>query len=166
MARSKLDAPSSSRPFREPQAVLTKETLVKLLQSKKVRLSSRRLAIISALVALSPDHPTAEDLLQEVRRNGEKMGVATVYNTLALLLRHGVVTELGFPSGPSRFDLNLSPHANLVCTKCGRISDQPFDGLVEKSRKIGMRSKFEVQRLRLDLYGICADCRTVDFRTI
>jgi Fur family peroxide stress response transcriptional regulator len=121
--------------------------------------SSQRAEVIRALVKRSEHHPTAEDVFQEVRRGGGRIGLATVYNTLELLRRVGAVSELGFSSGPAHFDLNLTPHANLVCTECGRISDLPVAQLVGMARELGMRSRFEVHRQRLDLYGVCAACR-------
>ena len=135
------------------------ETLFELLRSHKVRVSSRRAEIIRTLVRRSERHPTAEEVYQEVRQSGGRIGIATVYNTLELLRRVGAVSELGFSSGPARFDLNLTPHANLVCTECGKISDLPVGQLERMAKELGIRSHFEVHRQRLDLYGLCSECQ-------
>ena len=135
------------------------ETLLRLLKEKNVRVSPQRSALIRALVGHKEEHPTAEDLFLDLRRRGEEVSLATVYNTLELLRQTGAVSELGFPSGPTRLDLNLTPHANLVCTACGRISDLPLDRLSEISQQIRGSSGFQVQRLRFDVYGLCSNCR-------
>lgn len=155
--RSKV---GSAPTIRSPASAGVAETLRSLLQSHGVRLSAPRSAVIRALVSRGESHPTAEEVFWEVRRRGQRIGIATVYNTLELLRGLGAVSELGFSAGPTRFDLNLAPHANLVCTNCGRISDYELGPLADWTRKLGARANFEVRRQRLDLYGLCSDCRS------
>lgn len=140
-------------------SVKVADTLLDLLRSNRVRVSTQRSAVIHALVSQMESHPTAEDIFLGARRRGEPIGIATVYNTLEILRQLGAVSELGFSSGPTRFDLNLAPHANLVCTRCGRISDHPLGQMSDLARKLGKQVDFEVRRQRLDLYGLCSDCR-------
>ena len=158
-----MPVPRKAPPGRVPPSVPSPtpetEILLHLLHEKNVRISPQRSALIRALVGHKEEHPTAEDLFLDLRRRGEGVSLATVYNTLDLLRQTGAVSELGFSSGPTRFDLNLTPHANLVCTACGRISDLPLDRLSEISQQIRGSSGFQVQRLRFDVYGLCSTCR-------
>ncbi len=150
-------------PSRTRSAHIT-DALLGLLRAHRVRASSQRTAVIRALVSQRESHPTAEQIFLEARRRGEGIGIATVYNTLELLRQLGAVSELGFSSGPTRFDLNLTPHANLVCTSCGRISDHPLGPLTDWVSELGQRADFEVRRQRLDLYGLCSRCRAAPER--
>ena len=117
----------------------------------------QRLAI--AHEVLAQDHPTAAEVYEAVRSQFPTMGLATVYATLNVMVEHGLLRPLAFENAV-RFDANVTPHANLICTSCGRITD--YDGCDDVVRDLRTRAAhdagFELEEHRLDLYGRCALC--------
>jgi Fur family peroxide stress response transcriptional regulator len=132
-------------------------TATTLLQGAGLRLTPQRLAI--AREVLVQDHPTAAEVYEAVRVRFPTMGLATVYATLNVMVERGLLRPLAFETAV-RFDSNVTPHANLICTACGRITD--YDGCDDVLRALSDRAAsdagFELEQQRLDLYGRCASC--------
>ena len=135
----------------------TDKTATTLLQGAGLRLTPQRLAI--AREVLVQDHPTAGEVYDAVRDRFPTMGLATVYATLNVMVERGLLRPLAFENAV-RFDANVTPHANLICTACGRITD--YDGCDDVLQTLRDRAAsdagFELEQHRLDLYGRCAPC--------
>jgi Fur family peroxide stress response transcriptional regulator len=136
-------------------------TATMLLQGAGLRLTPQRLAIANEVLA--QDHPTAGEVFDAVRIQFPTMGLATVYATLNVMVERGLLRPLAFQTAV-RFDANVTPHANLICTACGRISD--YEGCDDVVRALRERAAhdagFELEEHRLDLYGRCAPCTTAN----
>jgi len=121
------------------------------------RLTPQRLAI--AHEVLVQDHPTAAEVFDAVRSRFPTMGLATVYATLNVMVERGLLRPLAFENAV-RFDANVTPHANLICTACGRITD--YDGcddvLIALRDRAAHDADFRLEQHRLDLYGRCGRC--------
>jgi Fur family transcriptional regulator, peroxide stress response regulator len=129
-----------------------------LLRQAGLRVTPQRLAV--AREVMSRHHPTAAEVYEAVHAQFPTMGLATVYATLNTMSRCGLVRPLPFADAV-RFDANVSPHANLICTVCGKITD--FEGCVDLLGMLRERTEagagFALDAERLDLYGTCATCR-------
>ena len=135
------------------------EHLVAKLQEHDHRLTPQRVALLR-LLAASQEHPSAADLYRQLREQFPTTSPATVYKTLALLKELGEVLELGFSNDDNRYDGNRPyPHPHLVCVRCHRIVDPEVSLLSTLEREVAERSGYEIVGHRLDLYGICPDCR-------
>jgi Fur family transcriptional regulator, peroxide stress response regulator len=129
-----------------------------LLQGAGLRLTPQRMAI--AREVLANNHPTAADVYEAVRERFPTMGLATVYSTLNLMVERRLLRALAF-DGAVRFDSNVEPHANLICTACGGIVD--FEGCEDVLGVLRERiatAGFRLEEQRLDLYGRCSSCQT------
>lgn len=137
---------------------ITRENLVSELKRLGIRVTAQRLAVAKVLLS-SHDHPTAQDIYERVRSQLPHITMGTVYNTINTLARHGVISPLPFAES-TRYDANVSSHANLVCVRCGSISDAVDDGIVSRLREhVTAPSGFQVLSQRVDLYGVCPSCR-------
>jgi Fur family peroxide stress response transcriptional regulator len=87
------------------------------------------------------------------------VSLATVYKTLQILRELGLIQELSFPQGEARFDPYMKPHINLVCTKCGSITDLEDRATQEIIERVATAAKFATLGQRLDIYGLCEKCR-------
>ena len=76
-----------------------------------------------------------------------------------MLERAAIVRELPFQR-QSRYDANLSPHANLVCVSCGAVVDADVGQklVAELKNTLEQETKFEVASQRVDFYGYCSRC--------
>ena len=99
----------------------TQEELGIRLKQLGIRVTPQRLAIAEVVIN-SGDHPSVKDVFERVKAFFPYVTLATVYATLDLLERAAIVRELPFQR-QSRYDANLSPHANLVCVGCGAVVD-------------------------------------------
>ncbi|MER3455775.1 MAG: transcriptional repressor [candidate division GAL15 bacterium] len=119
------------------------------------RLTPQRWTVWAALRELG-DHPTAERLYRRVQRSHPMVSRATVYKTLDLLVRVGLLSPLPAADGVTRFDAG-QPHVNLECVRCGRIEDVQDPGLLASLRRLVRRRRFRLS-LSLLVRGICGRC--------
>lgn len=121
------------------------------------RLTPQRMAIYEAVVGRT-SHPSVAAVYDEVRRSFPGLSPATVYATLDLFARLGLVQEI---SGPvRRYDGRSAVHVNLVCTRCGRVIDVADPALDPLRRRAAARARFRVSTVRFELHGLCQRCRS------
>jgi Fur family peroxide stress response transcriptional regulator len=135
----------------------TQSSHIALLRDAGLRSTPQRLAIVGEV--FNRHHPTVAEVYETVRRQFPTIGLATVYNTLRSLTERGFVRELPFGDA-TRFDVNVEPHANLVCNRCGRIEDSDACGdLISEIRsRVAAGGAFRPEGQRIDIYGLCSAC--------
>jgi Fur family peroxide stress response transcriptional regulator len=72
-----------------------------------------------------------------------------------------LVQEINFPKGQARFDSYMNPHINLICLKCGTITDLDDITVEEITGKVAAATKFKPTGQRMDVYGICQKCSDI-----
>ncbi len=126
------------------------------LAAARGRLTPQRMAIYEAVVGQT-SHPSVAAVYTEVRQRFPGLSPATVYATLDLFAQLGLVQEI---SGPvRRYDGRSAVHVNLVCTRCGRVTDVADRGLERLRRRAAARARFRVSAVRFELHGLCLRCR-------
>jgi Fur family peroxide stress response transcriptional regulator len=91
------------------------------------RVTPQRRAIIQVLLEDDNTHPTAEQIFTRVQDMMPDMSHATVYNTLRELVETDILLELDLGLGERRYDVVTAGHAHIVCIRCGRIEDVPYN---------------------------------------
>jgi Fur family peroxide stress response transcriptional regulator len=127
------------------------------LRSAGSRITSQRRAIIDYLVSVT-SHPSARQIFHEVRKKHPDLSFATVYNTLGVLVRMSLIKVMQFDVTDNRYEPNVAPHINLICTSCGKITDLE-QGIAVHPEEIREKVGFEVLDSRLEYYGLCAECK-------
>ena len=129
----------------------------RVLRDAGLRATPQRLAIVREV--LGRNHPTAGEVFDAVRREFPTMGLGTVYATLNTMNDRGLLSVLPVADAV-RFDANIGPHANLICSHCGNIVDfDECDDVLEQLReRTSAGAGFAFSAERLDLYGTCASC--------
>lgn len=136
------------------------KTLTATLKKSGLRLTATRLAICKYL-AETEEHPTASVIYQNLKGQYPSLSLATVYNTLDVLVDMGAINVLGQTGdGNVHFDPKVYPHINLACLKCHRIIDYPSDDAAHMQEVISRDSGFKLVGSRIMYYGICPDCQT------
>lgn len=138
-------------------------------RQKGLRMTEPRKMILDVLNDTS-DHLSAEDLYMRVHKVYPKAGLTTVYRTMDLLEKIGIITKFQFGDGRSRYELVQSPqkpghHHHLVCTDCKRIID--YDDFVEEEvellkkveQSLSEKHGFQINGHVIQFYGQCQDCR-------
>lgn len=103
-----------------PDGATTVDDLVDRLRAAGVRITAPRQAVVTALVALG-SHCTAEDLERQVGADHPEVSTSSVYRTLDVLTRHGIVRHVHLGHGPAQYHLTDDRHAHLVCRGCGAV---------------------------------------------
>jgi Fe2+ or Zn2+ uptake regulation protein len=134
-----------------------KRKLITSLKEKGYRLTSQRLEIIN-LLSKETTHPGAMDILNKVRKKAPQISTSTVYYTLDILKKEGLIREIAFYDKDNRYDVNISNHLNLICTKCGKIEDF-MEELPVSSQAIEKKTGFQPFQMRFEYYGYCKECR-------
>jgi Fe2+ or Zn2+ uptake regulation protein len=143
------------KPSLSPREIET--LLQKRLRERGYKLTSQRLAIIS-LLSKDMTHPGAADILKKIRKSLPQVSMSTVYYTLDILKKEGLIQELEFYDQDNRYDINISNHINLICKKCGRIEDLS-GGISLSYMQIQQKTDFQPVAMRYEYYGYCKECR-------
>jgi len=115
----------------------------------------QRLAILDCLSRMQK-HPTADQILEGVQRTYPSISRATVYNTLDVLTKAGMILRLSIEPGVARYDADLSPHAHFRCRICGKV----FDIQLRAGQPVAKNPDGHlVESIRTYAYGVCAVCR-------
>ena len=107
-------------------------------------------------------HLSIEELYTAVRKVNPRVGYATVYRTLKLLREVGLAAERHFDDGQARFEAveeAAEHHDHVICERCGKIVEFSSQELERLQERIARFLGFVVGRHRMELYGICAECR-------
>ena len=132
--------------------------IVSKLSEQGYRLTPQRMMILSALEN-SDHHISAEEIYTQVVAKYSHVNISTVYRTLELLKRLGLVTETVLGGGRFRYHpADKGHHHHLVCQECGTIID--LDELVLSSLKSTLlrEYKFSADLRHLAIFGRCANC--------
>ena len=119
-----------------------------------VRPTRQRVALAAMLVGDGQDrHVTAESLFSTVCASGEKVSLATVYNTLRAFCDAGLMQEVTVDGTRSYFDTNMNEHPHFYWEDSGALTDAPADevkiiGLPEAPEGTEIASVDVVIRLR------------------
>ncbi len=125
-----------------------------------MRETPQRRAVLDALHA-SPDHPTAQEVYERVRRASPGIGFATVYRTLNLLVASGQALELALGDAAARYDANTHRHDHVVCDGCGRAVDVDLPVPPAMVARVAGESGFAVTGYHLQFRGRCPQCQSV-----
>lgn len=137
-------------------AVRSTEQLMARVRAKGGKVTPQRLYLYRALEHAA-EHPTAEDLYEQVRIELPTLSLGTVYKTLAELVELGEVQTVEAGDGRTHYDPNTAPHAHSICRRCGRLADVAAEAVrVEPPAQVG---GFVVTGYRVMLDGYCAACR-------
>jgi Fur family peroxide stress response transcriptional regulator len=134
-------------------------SIIDTLRKKGYKATTQRIAICRFALN-SRDHPNAQKIYAEVKKVHPTVSIATVYKTLQILTEQGMIQELDLPESKARFDSFMEPHINLVCLRCGNISDVEDPTAREMVARVAARAEFTRTAQRLDIYGICKACRS------
>jgi Fur family transcriptional regulator, iron response regulator len=102
--------------------VASNEQIANLIRDHGLKPTGQRVRVAEILMR-APTHMTAEQILAAVRRNGERVSKATVYNTLKALVEHGLVRQIHLDPQRSVYDSTREPHHHFHDLDTGELRD-------------------------------------------
>ena len=115
--------------------------------------------VVLRVIQESDNHLTANEIFEVARRLRPSISFATVYNSLRYLKVAGLINEISFGNGASRYDRVTDRHDHAICTSCGRLEDFDLTATSELLRAAARKSKFKPESIHLTLRGLCSDCQ-------
>jgi len=129
------------------------------LRERGLKSTAQRDAIARAFFAIGR-HISAEELYAEVKRINPHVGYATIYRTLRLLKECALVSERHFDEGQARYEtVSERHHDHFICERCGKIIEFENEGIERLQRAVANQIGALLTRHKMELYGLCADCR-------
>ncbi len=102
---------------------------------------------------------SAQQIHAELRERGERVGLATVYRNLGLLVQLGEVDTLQQEDGEALYRRCSSRHHHhLVCRRCGRTVEVAGPAVEQWANRVAAEHGFTELSHTLELFGVCADC--------
>jgi len=120
-------------------------------------LTSQRRAVLEALKE-ARGHPSAEDIYLIVKKKNPRVALGTVYQALSVFEEIGVVDSKHWSESPTRYDLNVDPHMDIRCTRCGEVAEIPGVELGELEERISSNTPYQVTRTTMVIEGLCPAC--------
>ncbi len=126
------------------------------LLENKLRRTPERLAILTEIY-LRQEHFDADQLYDFMKQNNYHISRATVYNTLELLSKCGLIVKHQFGQNATIFEKSYGnvQHDHLICLDCGKIFEFCDPRLYQIEESMGRMLKFKIERHALTLYGRC-----------
>src|SRR5204863_3850888 len=139
--------------------------LQKLLTEKKLKKTSQRALIWAALLE-SKGHPSVEEIRDGLLAEGHRIGLATIYRTLKILLQSGFVRQSKL-HGMTRYEpvVNQPNHLHFICNSCGSTVEFPSRKIETLIKKATKEHDFEERYSRYAIFGTCKVCSRKQLKT-
>lgn len=117
---------------------------------------------VADLIFTESGHLSVEDIENALREAGERIGKATIYRTVEILVRSGLVEEHDFGEGFKRYEHlfgNTPVHEHLICVHCHEVVEFQSPEVVRLQDATARANGFVPIRHRLEIYGLCGSCQ-------
>jgi Fur family transcriptional regulator, peroxide stress response regulator len=125
------------------------------LIEKGLKITPQRIAIFEAIVKLN-NHPTAESIIEYIRKNHPNIATATVYKVLDALVENELIRKVKTDRDIMRYDAVMENHHHLYCAESDRIEDY-FDSELNDLINAYFEKKgipdFEIEDIKLQIIG-------------
>ena len=116
---------------------------------------------VAKVVFGSDEHLSVDEIERVLRSNSQRIGKATIYRTLDLLVKSKLVAEHDFGEGFKRYEHRLSPqpiHEHLICLNCGKVLEFQSPDIHRIEAMVTAQHGFRPARHKLEIYGLCKEC--------
>lgn len=129
------------------------------LKSHGIKITKERDEIINEILRVNR-HFNPEDLFIQLKNGGSKVSRASVYRTIALLLKAGLIEKVEKFDDNSHYEITFGKkhHDHLICMNCGKIIEFYSAPLEVLQREICQKNQFTPIRHTLEIYGTCSEC--------
>ncbi len=138
---------------------LKERRIVASLREHDYKLTPQRRKVIRA-IASSHNHLTPAAICERVHRDDPNIGLVTVYRTINLLAKLGLICELHAGSSCRSYTLGIPEHHHhLICSNCGTVLEFTDYDLSELERQLSLETKFKIKDHLLEFIGLCQACQ-------
>ncbi len=129
------------------------------MERRGLRSTAQR-RVVSDVFFRASGHLSIDDMLSRVRERDPRVGYATVYRTMKLLVECGLANERQFDDTVTRFEVAGmdSHHDHLICLECKRIVEFENQAIERLQETLAQRHGFKLLSHKHELYGRCEEC--------
>ena len=126
-----------------------------------LKITTPRLKILELMENAKPHHVSAESIYQQLKDQGNDVGLATVYRVLIQFETAGLIRRHNFEGGFSVFEIEQgNHHDHMVCERCGTVKEFFDDAIEKRQAEIAKESGFTITEHHHTIYGICKNCNS------
>lgn len=141
----------------------TASSLKAELNERGWRMTPQRETILQVFQNLTKgEHLSAEDLYQLLKSQDEKISLSTIYRTLKLMARMGILRELELAEGHKHYELNQPypyHHHHLICVRCNKTIEFKSDSILKVGSKTAKKEGYHLLDCQLTIHAICPTCQ-------
>ncbi|HET6764299.1 MAG TPA: Fur family transcriptional regulator [Longimicrobiaceae bacterium] len=118
--------------------------------------------VVADVVFGSSEHLSVEEIEARLKERGERIGKATIYRTMELLVRSKLVEDHDFGDGFKRYEHLFGHHPvreHLICTHCRKVTEVQSREVERLQNALAREHGFLAARHRLEIRGLCRDCQ-------
>ncbi len=143
------------------------ETFHRWLRDRHLPVTRQR-DMVARVVFAGGEHLSVDGIQRSLRDAQLRIGTATIYRSLEMLIESGLVRAHDFGEGFKRFEPMLSPgeHGHLICSRCGRVTEFSTERIERLLPMIADEHGFLHQTHRFEVRGLCRTCRDADAGTL
>src|SRR5690242_10348147 len=136
-----------------------RKELQKLLTEKKLKKTSQR-ALIWASLLDSKGHPSVEEIRDNLLNQGHRIGLATIYRTIKILLESGFLRQSKL-HGMTRYEPVIAQpnHLHFICNSCGNTVEFPSRKIENLIKRATVQHGFEERYSLYAIFGFCKSCQ-------
>lgn len=135
------------------------EDISRKIEEKGLKVTPQRIAIFEAILKLN-NHPSAENIIDFIRKSHPNISTATVYKVLDALTESGLIKRVKTEKDIMRYDAILENHHHLYCSESDRIedyNDEELNHLLSEFFKNKGIPNFHIEDIRLQVIGKFTD---------
>jgi len=142
--------------------VYTAASLRAELNERGWRLTPQRETILQVFQNLpNGNHLSAEDLYEMLKQEGEVISLSTIYRTLKLMARMGILRELELAEGHKHYEINqpYHHHHHLICVRCNKMIEFKNESVLKIGSKTAQKEGYHLLDCQLTIHALCPACQ-------
>ncbi|MCT7986025.1 transcriptional repressor [Laspinema sp. A4] len=141
----------------------TASSLKAELNERGWRLTPQRETILQVFQNLPKgEHLSAEDLYELLQEEGEGISLSTIYRTVKLMARMGILRELELAEGHKHYEINQPyphHHHHLICVRCNKTIEFKSDSILKVGIKTTTKEGYHLLDCQLTIHAVCPTCQ-------
>lgn len=141
----------------------TADSLKAELNDRGWRLTPQRETILHIFQQLPEGkHLSAEDLRDCLLEQGDPISLSTIYRTVKLMARMGILRELELAEGHKYYELNQPypyHHHHLICVRCSKTIEFRSDSILKVGAKTAQKEGYHLLDCQLSIHAVCPQCQ-------
>lgn len=136
-----------------------KETNRRTLKRTGIRITNQR-ALILDIIRRGQGHLDADEVYRQAREKHPRLSLSTVYRTLRMFKKLGLVEERHFDDSHHHYEVKPSTeHHHLVCLGCGKVIEFHYPLSRHIKRNVPQAKDFDIAETEIRVAGYCPRCR-------